>query len=119
MLCCSTRQDCCLRDPFWGYNDRYSGVIDGNLTQEVCVQDQITLDTTSPCLNVSLLETNSIAGSKELTTMLIVFVLIAMCLFVVDIMVPLAVFLCPARVLRNVACTHLVGAMHLHGDGEL
>ena len=94
--CTHPAQDCCPRDPFWGWGDRYTGTLDAGLTRMVCMQETIIINATSPCLNDTEYRIESTVGDVDLTqleaTALVMVLLMLLCVAVFFILVPVAVY---------------------------
>lgn len=97
--------DCCPRDPKDDpRRKRYNGPIDVNLTRMVCTRGNeedwwgstIKIDYTSPCMNRANYTIHSNVGVVNLTqekaTMVVVLLLMALCVAVLLILVPVAVY---------------------------
>jgi len=88
-------QDCCPRNPFEGYETRYAGEYDTNLTRAVCNEESITITQESVCLiqfNWGLNVAPAILNNKEITMLTVVLSLLLISLVVVAVMVPLVVY---------------------------
>lgn len=94
--CTHPAQDCCPRDPFWRWDDRYTGTLDAGLTRMVCMQETIIINATSPCLNDIEYSIESKVGDTDLEQMhmtwLVMVLLMLLCVAVFFILVPVAVY---------------------------